>query len=126
VPKTFVAVKPREESRGRGWRLALETETCWFILVNLLDFVVTYRMIGYGNAAGVRFAESNPVAGYFLDHWGISGLLKFKLGVVIFVCVVAQVVYRHRPDLARALLILGTAAVGAIVLYSVRMFFNAQ
>lgn len=119
--------RPRKpEPSQPGGRMALETETCWFVLVNLLDFVVTYRMIGYGNAAGVRFTESNPIAAYFLNHWGVKGLLGLKLAVVVFVCLVAQYIYRHRPELARMLLILGTAAVAAIVIYSVRMFFQTQ
>ena len=115
-----------QNDREKKGRFPLETETCWFVLANLLDFVVTYRMISYGNANGVRFGESNRIAAYFLDHWGLPGLLKFKLAVVIFVCLVAQYVHRHRPELARFLLIVGTAAVAAIVIYSVRMFFQAQ
>jgi hypothetical protein len=114
---------------GRRWsfsgRIPLETEMSWFILANLLDFVVTYRMIGYGGPSGVRFGESNPIALYFMNHWGLKGLLGLKLAVVLFVCAVAQLAYRRRPDLARFLLILGTIVVTAIVLYSVRMFFQA-
>ncbi len=126
ISDTPFGVQPAKRRRRFTGRIPLETETCWFILANLLDFVVTYRMIVHGNAAGVRFGESNPFAAYFLNHWGVEGLLKFKLAVVVFVCVVAQIAYRHKPELARFLLIVGTVAVTAIVIYSVRMFFQAQ
>jgi hypothetical protein len=118
--------RPRNRKGLWSGRIPLETETSWFVLTNLLDLVVTYRMIGYGNAAGIRFGESNPVAAYFLNHWGLKGLMGLKLVVVIFVCLVAQLAYRHKPELARFLLIVGTATVAAIVIYSVRMFFQAQ
>lgn len=120
---TRLAARQASQQRTYTGRFPLETETCWFVLANLLDFVVTYRMLLYRGGA-VVFSESNPFAGYFLNRWGIEGLLWFKSVVVLFVCVVAQLAYRRRPDLARLLLIAGTTAVTVIVIYSVRMFFQ--
>ncbi len=47
--------------------------------------------MGLGN-----FYESNPVARYFLNHWGVKGLIYFKMAVVAFVCVIAQIVATRR------------------------------
>ena len=119
---TRLAAQPAKQRTYTG-RFPLESETCWFVLANLLDFVVTYRMLIHRTGT-VVFSESNPFAAYFLNRWGADGLLWFKAAVVMFVCIVAQLAYRKRPELARLLLIAGTAAVTVIVIYSVRMFFQ--
>lgn len=78
-----------------------------------------HREMGLGN-----FYESNPVARYFLDHWGVKGLLYFKMAVVAFVCVIAQIVATKREASGRFLLIVGTIVVSAVVIYSLRLFLQ--
>lgn len=97
-----------------GRQFPLESETAWFILVNVLDMVVTWLLIRTGT-----FRESNPIAVYFLHRWGIRGMNVFKLSTVILVVVIAQVIAPIRPATARGLLIAGTVIVGAVVCYSV-------
>lgn len=95
-------------------QLPLETETTQFILVNVLDFFMTYWLLQTG-----RFRESNPVADYFLASWGpVKGMLLFKLALVTFVCLIAQIVAIWNLDRARWLLRLGTAIVAIVVIYS--------
>ncbi len=101
--------------------LPLETETSIFIMMNVLDFVTTWFMLTHGNAGG-HFFESNPIARFFLDHWGVRGLLIFKMGIVAFVCVISQIVATRRESSARFLLIAGTLAVTAVVIYSWRLY----
>lgn len=102
-------------------RLPLERETCWFILANVLDFFATYLLIRKH-----RFEEANPVAGWFLEGWGpVKGLLAYKLSMVAFVCVIAQIIARKRLAAARRLLWFGTAVVGAVVLYSLFLLLRA-
>lgn len=103
--------------------LPLETETTYFILVNLLDFFMTYWLLIAGARGNLRFVESNPVARYFIESWGpVKGMLGFKLAVVTFVCVVAQLIAIRREDLGRKVLQFGTLATGAVVAYSLALW----
>lgn len=105
-------------------KLPLESETTIFILVNLLDFAMTWWMLMHREMGLGNFYESNPIARHFLDHWGVKGLLYFKMAVVAFVCVIAQIVATRREASARFLLIVGTIVVSAVVIYSLRLFLN--
>ena len=91
----------------------LQTETSWFILVNVLDIVMTNILLRNGAM------EANPIANHILIHWGFSGMIAFKLLSVVFVCLISQFVATKSMEKARALLIIGTLIVGCVVLYSV-------
>ena len=107
--------------RRAWWRnFQLETETSFFILVNVLDFMLTFLLLWSSG-----HTEANPIARYFLDRWGFRGMLYFKLALVALVCVIAQIVAVHRPGLARGLLIGSTAIVGAVVIYSATLLRDA-
>ena len=93
--------------------LPLQSETSYFILVNVLDFFLTYMLFSTAEAY-----EANPVADYFLRHWGIEGMLAFKLMIVAFVCILSQMVARFSLAKARFVLFAGIAVVGFVVLYS--------
>ena len=120
----------RDDESRPVWRrlltgqLPLETETTVFILVNVLDFFVTYWLLMNRHEMDVQyFVESNPIARYFLDRWGVvKGLLGFKLAIVLFVCLIAQVVATRKPETARKLLIVGTVLVFGVVIYGVSLY----
>ena len=104
-----------------GERIPLGPETLAFIFANVLDIVLTYRLLLRGAERldpVIRIVEGNPVARFFLDHWGVSGMVYYKMGMVAFVCVVTQLIARRSVKTARRLLYLLTAIVGAVVLYS--------
>lgn len=106
-------------------RLPLETETSLFILINLLDFFITYYLLMHGGRGNLRFVESNPIARYYIDSWGpVKGMIGFKMTVVAFVCVVAQVIALKRVKLARLVLLIGCAAAGTVVVYSVMLWMR--
>jgi hypothetical protein len=108
-------------------QLPLEAETSYFILVNLLDFFVTWWLLVVANAQGgsVRFGESNAVARYFIESWGpVKGMLGFKLTVVTFVCLIAQVIALKREDLGAKVLLFGTIATGVVVVYSLALYLR--
>ena len=108
---------PKGESGSKGFlftELPLETETCFFILANALDVVMTYLLLNHGP----EFQESNGVARYFLDRFGFSGMICFKFVLVAFVAVVTQLIARSHLKTARTVLVAGTAIVGAVVVYS--------
>jgi len=90
----------------------LQNETAWFILVNCLDIFMTYALIRFGAI------ESNPIANYVLQRWGFAAMIYFKLAIVAFVCVLAQIVALYSLWKAKAMMCLGLAIVAAVVIYS--------
>ena len=102
-------------------RLPLETETAVFILVNVLDTLLTILLVAWLDG----FNEGNPVAGFFLNHWGLRGLIYYKLAMVAFVCVIAQLIATQSTKTARRLLYGLTAIVGIVVLYSAVLMSRA-
>lgn len=118
--------RPRTAARARHplgklllGQLPLETETTLFILINLLDFFLTYWLLMAGGRGNMRFVEANPVARYFIESWGpVKGMLGFKLVIVTVVCVIAQLIALKREDLGRKVLVFGIVATGAVVAYS--------
>jgi hypothetical protein len=93
--------------------LPLERETCWFILVNALDVFLTFVLLYLED-----FRESNIIASYVLERWGVTGMVYFKFGLVAFITVIAQVAARKKLSLGRWLLNFGTFLTGVVVVYS--------
>lgn len=121
----------RDDSWSAGLRrlatghLPLESETAAFIGVSLLDFFVTWWLLLAGQVGRLRFVESNPVARYFIESWGpVKGMLGFKLGVVVVVSVIAQLIAIKRVDLGRLVLVFGSVATAAVVVYSVTLYLR--
>jgi len=102
-------------------KLPLETETAQFILVSILDFVMTFRMIRTG-----RFAEANVLARFFLDSWGPMGMLYFKMAIVGVVAVLAQVIASKNLTTARKLLNTATAIMVLVVIYSLILLLSSM
>src|SRR5438876_185964 len=103
---------PREpaptNSRTRSWLRSLFTshfvladETTVFILVNALDFFVTYVLLAWPGFAGF---EANPVARKMF-HWGFRYLIAFKFGLATLAVVCCEVVARRNRRLGRVVLI---------------------
>ena len=68
--------------------------------------------------------EANPIANYFYERWEFAGAIAFKLAIVAFVTVVAQIVAIKKIQTARALLIVGSIIVGCVVIYSINLYFQ--
>jgi hypothetical protein len=109
---------------GRRWKH--ETEASWFGLASALDAAITVIALRQSAAGEMRLSivESNPVARWFLHEWGAAGLIGFKAAMTAFVIVIAWIVGRSRPDVARGLLVGGTIVVGAVVVYSIRLLIQ--
>jgi hypothetical protein len=110
--------------RRRG--LQFETEISWFVLVSILDIVLTWLALRFSAEGQTTrpIVESNPVAQWVLVRWGIQGLAVFKLAMTALVVAIAEFVGRSRPQTARLLLIGGILVVGAVVVYTVRLLFT--
>ncbi len=98
--------------------LSLETETAWFVLVSTLDIWMTYILLTTTD----NIVEGNPIAAFFTDRWGASGMVKFKFALVAFVAVAAQIIAQKKPKTARAILVFGTMVV---VIYSAVLFVRS-
>ena len=119
----FTAIKNRFIFRLRkivGGELPLETETCRFVLISLLDLFMTFLLLYFSNRGMMRnvVVESNPVARYFISGWGTMGLVWFKIGMVTLIVLATQVVATRRPVVAQLVLNGATLFVGSVVVYS--------
>lgn len=104
-----------------------ETETSWYILVSIADFVLSYLLFSGGTGDGKVAYEANGVARWFLDHYGlIKGLLTYKVVLVIFVCVVVQTISLKKPMWGRGLLWLAIAVTGYVVFFSLKLLLGVR
>lgn len=93
-----------------------ENELMLFVFVSALDIFATYILLRDGN-----FVESNPIAQFFFNRWGMKGMIYFKLGMVAGICTIAHVVSLQRPEWAQRLLWFASAVVTIVVVYSVML-----
>ncbi len=93
-------------------QLPLQSETNFFILANVLDIVFTNILLR------MDAIEANPIANYFLIHWGFHGMIAFKLFLVACVCLITQLIAVHHLLRARQTLYFGTLIVSVVVVYS--------
>lgn len=110
-----------------GIHLPLERETAHFIFASTLDVLMTYIVMSHSAQEGVttrRIYESNPVARFFLDHWGLEGFVYFKFSLVAFVAVIAQMIATKRIRTARWVLNFGTIVVLGVVIYTLFLFLR--
>jgi hypothetical protein len=105
--------------------LRFETEISWFVLASVLDIVMTFLALRFSDQGhtSVTIVENNPVANWVLSHWGIPGMAFFKLVLTAVVVIIAEVIGKVRPLVARALLVGGTLVVSSVVIYTIRLLF---
>lgn len=120
----FTVMKNRFIFRLRklvGGELPLETETCRFVLISLLDLFMTFLLLYFSNRGMMRnvVVESNPVARYFISGWGTMGLVWFKIGMVTLIVLATQAIASRRPVVAQLVLNGATLFVGSVVAYSI-------
>ena len=116
----FTALKNRFIFRLRkivGGELPLETETCRFVLISLLDLFMTFLLLYFSNRGMMRnvVVESNPVARYFISGWGTMGLFSIKIGMETLIQLATQYVATRRPSVAQLKLNGATLFVGSVV-----------
>lgn len=125
------AALPEQRHPLLGGPMLAREETLTFIFVNILDYFMTYIVLYYSHMPASplsqRLTESNPIAAYFINHWGpIKGMLGFKLTLVVFVCLITQVIAYRQEETARKVLNLGSFVVGCVVIYSLWLFARAM
>lgn len=100
--------------------LHVSQEVWLFLLFSVADVVLTVALLSHGG-----FAESNPVARFFLNGWGPKGLVYFKISLVATVCLIAQFIAFKRIETARRLLSFAVLAVAVVVAYSSVLYYRA-
>jgi len=101
----------------------MEHETSLFLLVSFLDFLMTYWVL-FPRESGPRFGESNAIANWFLEGWGMRGLLAFKVALCVFVVLATQAIFHRRPRTAKAVLWLGVVVTSVTVIYSGALYLR--
>jgi hypothetical protein len=107
----------------RRHRQSLETEISWFLLVCALDVVFTHIALHLSSigATQLTIVESNPIARFVIENYGLRGMVVFKAASALVVVGIALLIRPHRPLVSRLLLIGGTTVVGAVVVYTIRL-----
>lgn len=80
-------------------------EYVWLVFVSTMDIIFTVLLIKYHDAH-----EANPIAAFYLSHYGKMGLIVWKFCIIIFVIVACEIVGRSRDRTGRWL-----ARVGVII-----------
>jgi hypothetical protein len=106
--------------------LPLQRESALFLIASVLDVMMTYLMLSDVPEPEGRamFYESNPVARYIFEGWGLSGIVVFKFSMVAVVEVIAQIVALRKLQMGRRLLEFGTLVVALVVLYSMYLLLT--
>jgi hypothetical protein len=101
--------------------LPLEHETALFVLVSALDVLMTYILL---SQRGFQFYESNPLARWFVDGWGLKGMVAYKFSLVAVVCLITQIIAAKRLNVARRLLQFAIVAAALVVIYSLTLLLR--
>ncbi len=119
-------MRGRRLDRGRqAWRavvrevggryLLLDEPIATFLLLSLLDLLVTYALL----RQGVDFYEANPVARWWFARWNIAGMTIFKFLLVGLIATLCELVERQRPGRGRGVLRIACLTTAAVVAYGV-------
>jgi hypothetical protein len=91
-----------------------------FTALGLADLFLTWRLI---QAEDGRVLESNPVANWWLLHYGWVGMTAFKVGMTLVIGGLAAAVALSRPRTGERILVFACGAQAAVVLYSVLLIW---
>ena len=114
----------RNSRPAHGWlselfrsQFVLSNETTVFILVNALDFFVTYLLLAWPDSP---VYEANAIA-RAMFRWGLRYVIVFKFGLATVAVVSCELVARRNYWLGRSVLIALMILVAAVVAYSLRL-----
>ena len=111
----------REEKAGTLDVTWLRWPTTWiYLALSGLDIFLTYQLL-----VRLDHVEANPLARYFIDGWGLKGMVWFKLGMTAFVLALVHTLLQKREIYAQAVVRLGVAVVFAVDCYSIWLLTKA-
>jgi hypothetical protein len=94
-----------------------------FAVLGLADLILTCYLLRTERG---HVYEGNPVAQWWLAHWGWAGLAGFKLAVLLLVMIAANFIGRHRPRTAAHVLTFACGATALVVGYSCTLLGTAR
>lgn len=100
--------KSRQEVSWLRW-----PSTWAYAVLSGLDIFLTYRLL-----VTQQHVEANPIARYFIDGWGLKGMVWFKLGMTVFVLAVIHSLFQKKEAYSRGVVRLGVVVVGCVDVYS--------
>lgn len=95
-------------------KMPFKFEMICFIVVSTLDLILTYFLL-----QKYAIFESNPLARFFIDHWGLKGMVTYKFSLVAFIMIIVQMIAKIKQQTALSVLRFGIAVQTAVVIYSV-------
>lgn len=95
-------------------------ETWIYVALSGLDIFLTYQLL-----VRLDHVEANPLARFFIEGWGLKGMVWFKLGMTAFVLTLVHALLQKKEVYARTIVRLGTAAVAAVDCYSIWLLIRA-
>ena len=98
-------------------KVHLPPEALLFVIVSVGDILMTWKLLNRGG-----FYESNGLARWFLNHWGMKGMIYFKMAMCAFVIVLSQIIARYDKDKSLWVLRTGVIIVGVVILYSFMLY----
>src|SRR5438093_5316203 len=94
-----------------------------FAALGLIDLALTCYLL---QATPGQVYEGNPIARWWLLHWGWVGLAGFKLSVVLLVLSAVQFIARSRPHTAARVLAFACGATALVICYSCTLLGTAR
>lgn len=103
------------------WSWLKWPETWIYPSLGAVDIALTYVLIGY-----YGHVEGNPIARYFVDGWGLKGMIWFKLGMVSVILGIVHYIAQTRLQTARRVAQFAVATVTFVVCYSIMLIVNSR
>ena len=117
MPSDSTSEPPAKQARGLRRAALYPTAYVWYIFLACLDIMFTYLIVhpdvfvreydpktkSYDFSLEPRGAEANPLADWVIQRWGLPGMVVFKLGIVLLVICICEIVGRKREALGRRL-----------------------
>ena len=97
-------------------------ETAAFIVLNLLDFVLTHAIIADQDVIGGY--EGNVAAAAWIRMAGTWGMSLFKFTLVAVIMVICELIHKYRPPVAQRLLRLMCLVLLVVICYSLALILN--
>src|SRR5262245_50918526 len=103
---------PGQEWPMRSWHSVRVT---LFLILSALDLFLTWRLLREG--AGCVY-EINPIANALLTSFGMTGLVLYKLGMVVNTLGLCAIISLYRPAASRFVLTFACFVLTGVVVYS--------
>ncbi len=101
---------------GVGWftipDMRYQNAYAWLIFVSAMDVMLTWLILFVGGS------ETNPIAQFAIDGFGLTGLILYKFALMVFVIIMCEIVGRKRDRTGLRLAIAGIAISSIPVVWS--------